>query len=436
MSRSVLQQDERHAMSNYNIGLCRCDRRHVCRTYSYLAAVAFASVSAVSTCRGGPYTAANPLSKAEGPDVISVTLYKDNTTWSDDAKLSYPPSHLFTADIIAGIEVRGPASQSVQASIWSSDDEGNVETIPLTETAYGSGVYRNSGTGSWPHFWTSHNASQMRLKTYNEDGELVVVPIIAGTEHTSHKKSGRVDLAEVAVVDGTSTLDAAAVYGDLTGCSHPWCGIGIYDLNNNPASGTGAKCVELGQLADLLNVSGHSHNPTVGISGEAGFGLSLDNFDPSDIGSAWNAGELEWCILAACSQVAVTEDSPSTSDFGIQWIRKMPKVHALMGYREVAPTAGTDVNVAHAFCTNLASQDVPMAWMLANRPNASTCPGFCVNATALVNINNLSDRMYTLTKFPTTDKPSNLYRYYWIDKSGSWLTGYTYKIVSTIVTLP
>ena len=373
--------------------------------------------------------------------VLKVELFKDNTTWISAAELDSPPVHLFTGDVIGGIEVTGPGSATVQAQIWISDDAANTETITLTETSAGSGIYRNTGTDVWPHFWKDHDDANKRLKVIDEDGKLHVIPIIDGTEVSACEKSEKVDAAEVAAVDGTDSLDAAEVYGDLTGGVHPWCGIALYDLNNSKSAGTGAKCVELGGKVDLLNVSGHRHVSTgAGITEQTtgGYGLTSDNFDPSDIGTSWDDGELEYCLLAVCNQVAVTETGPQASDFGIIWIKAMPKVHALLGYRLPAPTAGVDVGIANDFCARLAPggsyDDVHMAWMLANRPSANVCVNR--NASCLVNVNNLADKMYTLDKFPTKDDPGNQYKYFWIKRNGNPITGYTYQILYTTITLP
>ena len=156
--------------------------------------------------------------------VLKVGLFKDNTTWTDAAKLTSPPIHLFTADVIAGIQVLGPGSQTVQAKVWSSDDAGNTATIALTETAAGSGIYRNTGADTWPHFASDHNTVFNQLAMVGEGGRLHVLPVVNGEEATACETSEKVDMAEVAAIDGTESLDAAEVYGDLTVGYHPWRG--------------------------------------------------------------------------------------------------------------------------------------------------------------------------------------------------------------------
>ena len=300
-------------------------------------------------------------------------------------------------------------------------------------------MYRNTGTDTWPHFYKEYQAANKRLKVVDEDKKWYVVPIVDDKEYPGLEVSEKVDAAEVAAVDGTPSLDAEEIYDDMTADPHNWNGVALYDVNNNPVQGTGAKCVELGAEVDLLNVSGHSHLPTVGIKGEEGYGLTTDNFDPSDIGQAWSNGELEWCLLAACSQVAVSDPpDPDNGDFGIQWIKAMPKVHALLGYYHTAPSGGVDVNIADDFCERLAPggeyNDVVGAWMLANRPDLTTCPG--KYATMLVNMNNIHDEMYTLDAFPTEDAPGNSYMYFYIEEVPIWGEPTEFYILYQYVTLP
>jgi hypothetical protein len=156
---------------------------------------------------------------------------------------------------------------------------------------------------------------------------------------------------------------------------------------------------------------------------------------PGDIGNNWDNAELEWCVLAACFQVSVAGPEPQ-SDWGKTWIQAMPHVHALMGYRAEAPQ-DEDVDIANDFCERLAAggddNQVHIAWMLANRPDSTTCPGRF--ATAIVNVNNLDDRMYTLDAFPTADNPGNTYRYYWIEREGEW-PFFSYWIVYMAITVP
>jgi len=368
--------------------------------------------------------------------VLEIELFKDNTTWTEEARLTSDPVHLFTMDVIAGIEIQTAPGETVKAKMWTGDDPEHKGTIYLQETGAGTGVYRNTGPGAAPYFYEEYQPSANRLKVVNEDKKWYVVPIVDDKENPNLEVSEKVDAAEVAAVDGTPSLDAAEIHNDMRADPHYWNGVALYDVNHNPAQGTGAKCVELGAQVDLLNVSGHSHRPTVGISGEDGYGLKTDNFDPSDIGSAWDEGELEWCLLAACFQVSVDGPEPQ-SDWGKTWIQAMPNVHALLGYRLEAPTDGVDVAIANAFAERLApggdNHDyVHMAWMLANRPSSTDCTNR--HGSCIVNVNNLDDKMYTLEYFPTADDPGNEYQYFFITWEG--LIFKTYTIQYFTFTLP
>lgn len=355
----------------------------------------------------------------------TVKFYENNTSWSAAAELVSPHGHLFTLSDVTGIEVHGVPNCTVQAKIWSSDDSAHTKTITLSPSSASASVYRNSGDGAWPLWGGSYSSSYRRLKNVDESGTLIVQLIVNGVTLPICAPSEKIDLAEIAVVDGTPSDDAWTLYLELYNS--------FYGIKSD-TDGDGSTCVEYGAKADFLNVSGHSHLPTVGVTGESGYGLASDNFDPSDIGNSWNNGELEWCLLAVCSQVHVNENSPSTSDFGIKWIKAMPKVHALLGYQNIAPSGGVDSQIATDFVQNMADDHIHIAWMLANRPDSSTCPG--INATALVNVNNLEDKMGELGKFATKDETGNQYRYFWIEREGNFLTGYTYRIVYKTITLP
>ncbi|MGB2937207.1 MAG: DUF6345 domain-containing protein [Phycisphaerae bacterium] len=344
---------------------------------------------------------------------IFPILYKDNTTWTEEARLTSDPVHLFTMDVIAGVEILSAPGKTVKAKMWTGDDTENKVTITLTETGAGTGVYRNTGTDTWPHFYRIYDAANKRLKVMDEDKKWYVVPIVDDKEYPGLEVSEKVDAAEVAAVDGTPSLDAEEIYDDMTADPHNWNGVALYDVNNNKALGTGAKCVELGAQVDLLNVSGHGLKTKAEVYGEEGYGLYNDTFTPSDIGASWDNGELEWLVLASCSQVRVGGDDPwntppAATDNGVIWIKAMPKVHDLLGYRDSAPGGGTDVNVANAFAARLHNGDVVyVAWCLANEDFHAW------NATALVNVNNIDDCMYTLDDFPTADNPGNEYVFWW-----------------------
>jgi len=344
---------------------------------------------------------------------IFPILYKDNTTWTEEARLTSDPVHLFTMDVIAGVEILSAPGKTVKAKMWTGDDTENKVTITLTETGAGTGVYRNTGTDTWPHFYKEYQVANKRLKVVDEDKKWYVVPIVDNKEYPGLEVSEKVDAAEIAAVDGTPSLDAAEIYGDMTADPHNWEGVALYDVNHNKAQGTGAKCVELGAQVDLLNVSGHGLKTKAEVYGEEGYGLYNDTFTPSDIGASWDNGELEWLVLASCSQVRVGGDDPwntppAATDNGVIWIKAMPEVHGLFGYRDSAPGGGTDVNVANAFAARLHNDYVVhVAWCLANKDFLAW------NATALVNVNNVDDCMYTLDAFPTADNPGSEYCFWW-----------------------
>jgi hypothetical protein len=297
--------------------------------------------------------------------------------------------------------------------MWTGDDPEHKGTIILQETGAGTGVYRNTGAGAAPYFYEEYQPVDNRLKVVDEDKKWYVVPIVNMKKYPGLEVSEKVDAAEVAAVDGTPSLDAAEIYNDMSADPHYWNGVALYDVNHNKAQGTGAKCVELGAKVDLLNVSGHGLKTKAEVYGEEGYGLYNDTFTPSDIGASWDNGELEWLVLASCSQVRVGGDDPwntppAATDNGVIWIKAMPKVHGLFGYRDSAPGGGTDVNVANAFAARLHNDYVVhVAWCLANKDFHAW------NATALVNVNNIDDRMYTLDAFPTADNPGSEYCFWW-----------------------
>lgn len=350
-----------------------------------------------------------------------LKLYRKNTEWTRPWELKNIPE-LFLLNWHAGIEFKTTPGSQVQAKIWTSCDASNQQTISLTETSSGSGIFRNTGSNVWPLFDNAFNSSEKRLAiedASDENNYLHVVPIVGGTELSYFEQKKKIDLAEVAAVDGTSSDDANSFYNAMPST---WKKRGIYcSQTSNEADGTGTKCVELGKKVDMLYIAGHSFSGATeaGIRGESGFGLDTDNFKPSSIGTNWSNGELEWLILAACNQVNYNQEyGDDIQNNGVSWLNAMPKVHCLMGYRLNAPTGGVDSTIASSFVTHLSSDHVHMAWMLANRPAQDNCVNR--NASALVNINNIDDKFNTSNAFPTPDKPANSYRYYYIEKHGTW----------------
>jgi hypothetical protein len=240
----------------------------------------------------------------------------------------------------------------------------------------------------------------------------------------------------VAAVCGTDSLDGAEIYSGMTDAPLKWMGKGLYDKTHDKALGTGAKCVALGAVADLLNVSGHSFaNATpVGVTGEAGYGLAADSFIPGDIGASWNNRSPKWVILAVCNQVVVTSQAPiNAGDNGIKWITAMPGVHCLMGYRLPAPTGAMAVSISKDFCTRAATDLVHMSWMLANRPRVTICRNR--NASCLVRTSNLGDKLGDGTSF-AAGSAGKTYRYYWIDWERHLFSATTYSIYYYTITLP
>ena len=383
---------------------------------------------------------------------IFPILYKDNTTWTEEARLTSDPVHLFTMDVIAGVEILSAPGKTVKAKMWTGDDTENKVTITLTETGAGTGVYRNTGTDTWPHFYRIYDAANKRLKVVDEDKKWYVVPIVDNKEYSGLEVSEKVDAAEVAVVDATPSDDAKQFWDCMTDGAPPgtmWADAGkrIWSVPADRPHVTDDTCVDFGSKADMLYIAGHGLASTAAIWGSQNddpdhpLGIYQDPatvdkaFTPGDIGGSWDNGEIEWCLLAVCSQVAVS-DPPVNGDLGIQWIKAMPKVHALFGYRDTAPSGGVDVDIADDFCERLAPggnyDSVQLAWMFANRPDEKTVPGLF--ATALVNENNMEDHMYTLDRFPAADNPGSEYRYWWIEKVGWWDPVYELRL--RYVTLP
>jgi len=233
-------------------------------------------------------------------------------------------------------------------------------------------------------------------------------------------KKSLITSAGVAAADGTDSLDAAKIYDKLRSSPYNFMGNGLYDKNNSKSLGTGIKCRDLGSSSDSLNVSGHGVTTQAQIYSESGYGLYTDKFTPSDISTYWSNGELEWCLFAACSQVRIEDYYPGTtntpvptnSDNAIKWIKAMPNVHVLLGYSYNAPSSGTDVIIADAFCGYGQTYSIPMAWMLANRPSATVCRGRY--AKCLVREGYTGDKL----KVHKADNPRNTYRLYYLRNDG------------------
>jgi hypothetical protein len=390
--------------------------------------------------------------------VVSVWLCKNNTEWTADWGLSSTPD-LFTVTTVAGIQIEGVgAGKTVQVKVWSSEDTDHKPTQALTES---SACYRNTGTDVWPHFYTVYQAANKRLKITDETSRLHVLPILGGEEQAHLAKDEKVDLAEVAVVDATPTDDAKRFWDwitDNTPAGTQWASVGkrIWSVAGDRPSITDDTCVDFGSKADILYIAGHGS--TAGPAAVCGSAVDDPNhplgtapsdtkaFAPGDIGTSWNNGELEWLILAVCSQVRIADwESPVAGDNAIVWIKAMPKVHMLLGYFDAAPSAPTDVNIAGDFVGRLEPgyphDHVHIAWLLANKGRIGDNEN-AKHASAMVNFNNdpqgddyKGDRTFSYWGFPTADDPGQKYRYYWIDKYWDW--GWKYRIVyHTIDPLP
>jgi hypothetical protein len=145
---------------------------------------------------------------------------------------------------------------------------------------------------------------------------------------------------------------------------------GLYDKDHDKSLGTGAKCVELGNKADMLYVAGHCYGGTTNIWGISGYGLATDSFQPSDVGT-WDQ-ELEWLVLACCSTMEI--DPSTLTGPGTDWVDTMggsARGHAIMGYRAGSPGATTqtkDTEIAYylVYDATVLNKNVKSAWMWAN----------------------------------------------------------------------
>jgi hypothetical protein len=357
---------------------------------------------------------------------IFPILYKDNTTWTAEARLTSDPVHLFTMDVIAGVEIQTAPGKTVEAKMWTGDDTGNKVTITLTETGAGTGVYRNTGTDTWPHFYKEYQAANKRLKVVDEDKKWYVVPIVEEKEYPGLEVSEKVDAAEVAAVDGTDTLDAAAFHGDME--DDKWYAGSeddkrLFDKNHDKADGDDGKCVELGNKVDFMYVAGHCYrgdSPTKIFGDDDTYGLKehndTNNLQKADIpGGKWNK-ELEWLVLATCSTCCIFE----SANPGTEWVAAMADgMHGVMGYRYGAPPVGgvTDVQLAHEFVTALGSKKIKDAWIDTNFAHKVADPSHVYSplyAVAIFRNSNVDDQVGHLSNFPTADSTTAEYTYFYI----------------------
>jgi len=357
--------------------------------------------------------------------VLEVELFKDNTTWTEAAKLTSPPVHLFTMEVIAGIQIKGPRSETIKAEIWTSDDAAHKVTITLTENP--AGTYRNTGTDTWPHFYREYQVANRRLKVVDESGELHVVPMRGDTRIPRLEVSEKVDAAEVAALDATMSQDAKQFYDDMGSCAAgepSWISKEhfYYHVEAERPNVTDDNCRLIGKDNDFIYIAGHGLMTLTAVCGDTDthplgncFNPNGDEFTPSDIDTAWGDGECEWVTFAVCSQVRIPNPAnPQATDNAIKWIKKMPKVHALIGYSQSAPGIGTDVLIAADFVKYLhgiggkAHKTVVDAWMQANLDRQAT------NATALVQKECVTDQCKTLSAFPTAETGEVKYIYYYI----------------------
>ncbi len=372
--------------------------------------------------------------------VVAVSLYKKNAVWSADWVLK-PTPDLFTLDRIAGIRIEGPGTgKEIKAKMWSSADPDpeHVATshTNLAEDPSGSGVYRNTGTGRWPRFYWTWQPEMQRLKVDDEDGTLNVFPIIDGTDQVHLSVGQKVDLGEVSAIDATESDDAETFFDSMTeyGENKPSWGMGdsyYWSESSNREHITDDNCVKFGKKTDMLYVAGHGNSTKfVGVYGprvqdnpEHPLGnhdktpMDPRGFQPSDIGTEWANGELEWLVLAACSQLyMVTLGSPIPADYAVKWAEDTPKVHAILGYRGGCPSGPTDERIAARFANCTLTCTFVEAWLGVSRFEPDTGGAHTPwNVAVLVQLECVDDKWKDATKFPSPQTAETRYKFYWYD---------------------
>jgi hypothetical protein len=401
-----------------------------------------------------------------GVEAETIRLFRDNTTWTSEAVLKDDPIPLFCRTIPVGVEVVFdndlPQGTDVSVRVSSLKEPANTFMVTLTKCA--NHTYRNT-QDSHPLLYKEFSVANKTLCIPDEEHKVKAELFVGGVARNL-SAANLVDAAEVAVLDATPSDDAKRFW-DWTTDNQPagtqWGSAGkrIWSVAGDREHITDDNCVDFGSKADMLYIAGHGLTSVAAVWGSSNddqnhpLGIYQNQntiakaFQPSDIGNAWNNGELEWCVLAVCSQVRLSNPgNPVANDNAVLWIKAMPKVHMLLGYRHSAPSAPHDVNISGDFVARLENGNphdhVHMAWLLANKGRIDD-KDTAQNATAMVNFNNdpqndddKGDKTHTVSQFPTKDDPGNKYVYYWIDKVWDWgELGYVYPIRPvTINSLP
>ena len=218
---------------------------------------------------------------------------------------------------------------------------------------------------------------------------------------------------KIAAVDGTDTEDAKAAYDGMISV-HEWVAAANPALYSNAAGnkdeGTGQKCVDLGNAANMLWVSGHGTADAALIYGQTGYGLNTQNFKTDLLAAQWNNNStLDWVIFAVCNQLWVdTTETFVNTDNAVRWIKKMPNVHSLHGYRGAAPNT-TDVDVATQFVDDLKHYSVVNGWLHANYVKAGAI--YWPRARSMTNVNNLDDKLWAPHSRISQDRPGKTYEF-------------------------
>jgi len=393
------------------------------------SAIEDVTIKATWTWVGDP--PGSPKDDEDECTVAVLDLYRDCTTWTGEAKLRDGAGWcaMFLTDQAAGIQFKGPKNETIQVRAYATGDEGNTLTITLTQTAPDSGIYRNANDDG-PFLAPAFNAGEKKVKIVDEDESLVAYLYFGGKEYYEILDWAFVDLAEVAAVDGTETLDAEEFHGDMA--SNNWYAGDddddkrLFDKTHDKGLGDDDKCVELGNKVDFMYVAGHSHrdvSPTRIYGDDDTYGLNeeydTNNLQKADIPDGKWAEELEWLVLATCSSCCIFESTKTGP--GTEWVAAMADgTHGVMGYMWGAPPVlgVTDVQIAHEFVTALGSQTIKDAWIDTNFAHKVADPTHVYSPLMTVAIfrnSNVDDQVGHVSNFPTDDSTTAEYTYYYID---------------------
>ncbi len=316
--------------------------------------------------------------------------------------------------------------------LYSSEDYYNKPKQALSSSG---SSYTNSGSLVWPGLSDQYSATEKRLVNTDET-EGLRFKLWHKSTPISGVHNRNVDLAEVAAIDGTPTPDGTAFYEEMTLAAggHQWF---PYDHRQEQEGGGGAlsqaaaSSAVYGALenADMLMLSCHGRSGSIWNHAET-WGFTHSNF------SGKANGELEWLILAACSQVSVAsvtqQDHQSNYDDGKSWFNSVSGLHALLGFRYGAPGKCVDtgvvedVEISREFAENLKSETVVQAWMKAcltvgkasGRDLDNTYHPY--HGSAIVRQSCVDEKFYTADKFPVANPSSSEpLIFYWIDHSNA-----------------